>query len=397
VQFEARVLSARSDAIELVNIEALNEEDALRLLHQQPQQVLGLRRVRATRGTLSWRNKRFSLLLFSQELHALLSAGLTLIEALEGLSEKETVPESHAILQRLITLIREGQRFSAALTAMPQVFVPLYIGLMQAAETTGALPAALARYVEYQQRVDVVRSKIVSACIYPAILLLVGALVTTFLGGYVVPRFASIYQDSGRELPLMSAWLLRSGNFLVEHTVLAAAVTTIVLATLVAMAHRLRKNGVLSSWVARLPAVGTRVRLYGMSRLYLTLGMLLESGIPVVSGLRMCEGVVSQRMLAPLQRARGIIESGASFAETFHDQELTTSISFRMLRVGERSGQLGSMLIQASNFYDNDISRFIERFTRAFEPIMMLLIGIIVGGIVVLLYLPIFDLATSLQ
>jgi len=396
VKFEVRVLS-RSNAIQLLSVEAQSEADALRQIRDQGLQALGIRSSRVAQAATGWRRKRFSLLLFSQELHALLLAGLTLMEALEGLIEKEAAPEARSVLQRLIALISEGQRFSAALTAMPEAFPPLYVGLMQAAETTGALPAALARYVEYQQRVDVVRSKIVSASIYPAILMVVGGLVTIFLGGYVIPRFASIYKDSGRELPLMSAWLLGTGQFVAEHALPTAIAMAIALAATVVAAARLHKSGALSRGVLRLPAVGPRVQLYEMSRLYLTLGMLLESGIPAVSGLRMSEGVISRHVLERLQRARHAIEAGAPFADTFHDNGLTTSISFRMLRVGERSGKLGAMLIQASNFYDNDISRFIDRFTRAFEPIMMLLIGVVVGVIVVLLYLPIFDLATSLQ
>jgi len=396
VKFEVRVLSP-SNAIQLLRVEAQSEADAVRQLQDQALQVLSIRSSRVARAATGWQRKRFSLLLFSQELHALLLAGLTLMEALEGLIEKEAAPEARAVLQRLITLIREGQRFSAALTAMPEAFPPLYVGLMQAAETTGALPAALTRYVEYQQRVDVVRSKIVSASIYPAILMFVGGLVTVFLGGYVIPRFASVYRDSGRELPLASAWLLGTGQFLTEHALPAAAAMVIALVTAAVLVARMHKSGALSRAVMRLPAVGPRVQLYEISRLYLTLGMLLESGIPAVAGLRMSEGVVSRHVMGSLQRARRAIESGAPFADSFHDNHLTTSISFRMLRVGERSGKLGAMLIQASNFYDNDISRFIDRFTRAFEPIMMLLIGVIVGGIVVLLYLPIFDLATSLQ
>ncbi|GJG96674.1 type II secretion system F family protein [Cupriavidus pauculus] len=394
--FEARVLT-RSNAIHLLRVEATDRADALRQLHAQGLQTLSVRSVWVAGARSGWRRRRFSLLLFSQELHALLLAGLTLIEALEGLIEKETAPDARGVLQRLIAMIREGQRFSAVLSAMPETFPPLYFGLMQAAETTGALPAALARYVEYQQRVDVVRSKIVSASIYPAILMVVGGLVTTFLGGYVIPRFASIYKDSGRELPLMSAWLLGGGQFLAEHALSAAVVTIILLIIAAAYARHLHRSGALSRSLLRLPAVGPRLHLYEISRVYMTLGMLLESGIPVVAALRMSEGVVSRHVRESLARARQTIESGAAFADTFNDHALTTSISFRMLRVGERTGKLGAMLVQASNFYDNDISRFIDRFTRAFEPIMMLLIGVVVGGIVVLLYLPIFDLATSLQ
>lgn len=396
MRFDIRVLSPANELSRLT-IEAASEADARRQLESQSLQIVTLQAIGQRMSGLRWRRRQFSVLLFCQELHALLLAGLTLMEALEGLIEKDAASESRTVLQRLINIIRDGSRFSDALTTLPDVFPPLLVGLMKAAESTGDIPSVLARYVAYQQRVDVVRNKIISSSIYPAILLLVGTAVTAFLGGYVVPRFATIYQDTGRELPFMSALMLKFGAFVSTNTAMVGGVTLFLVAIVAGSFWHLSRTGALSRWAARLPGVGVRIRLYETSRLYLTLGMLLESGIPIVSALAMSEGVVSRRVLMHLQQARAAIESGALFSDSFQECQLTTAISYRMLRVGERSGQLGDMLIQASNFYEGDITRFIDRFTRAFEPILMMIIGLVVGGIVVLLYMPIFDLATTLQ
>ena len=153
----------------------------------------------------------FSLLLFSAELRDLLEAGLSLVEAFEALLEKETSPLSRAVLERLTGDLREGLRFSAALARQPDVFPPLYVGIVRAAEGTSDLPRALSRYIDYQTRLDTVRNKMVSAAIYPAILLVVGAGVTFFLMGYVVPRFSGVYQGSGRSLPWLSQSTPRLG------------------------------------------------------------------------------------------------------------------------------------------------------------------------------------------
>ena len=139
------------------------------------------------------------------------------------------------------------------------------------------------------------------------------------------------------------------------------------------------------------------MRIYELSRLYLTLGMLLEGGIPIVAAMETVQGMVSPAIKSSLQSASASIQSGAQLSNAFDAARLTTPISLRMLRVGERSGELGTMLTQSASFYDGEISRWIDRFTRTFEPILMAIIGVIVGGIVVLLYMPIFDLAGSLS
>lgn len=393
MRFQARTISA-NNVIRWISIDAPSREEVLRHFERENLHVLD---IRPAKGWIPRGGTKFELLLFCQELYALLSAGLTLLEALQGLAEKEGGVAPRALLLRLITLLQEGNSFSAALQAHTDHFPQLFIGLIQAAETTGNIAAALVRYIEYQQRVNGVREKVISAAIYPAILLVVGMLVTGFLGGYVVPKFAVIYKDSGRDLPAMSLVLLHWGQFAAAHTqALLWTGLAIAASSTVGLLH-LQRSGALSRWVRLLPAIGPWLRLYELSRLYLTLGMLLESGISVIQSLTMSEAVVSAPVKLQIQRAKEQIMGGEAFSDTLARHQLTTSISFRMLRVGERSGQLDSMLLQAAAFYDGTIARFVERFTRALEPILMTVIGIIVGGIVVLLYLPIFDMASTLQ
>jgi general secretion pathway protein F len=147
----------------------------------------------------------------------------------------------------------------------------------------------------------------------------------------------------------------------------------------------------------RIPHVRDQVRTYELSRLYLTLGMLLEGGITAVAALRTVESLLSPTRRSALAEARREVESGKAFSEALERHDFTTPISLRMLRTGEASGQLGVMLNQSAAFYDGDVSRFIDRFTRAVEPILMAIIGLVVGVVVVLLYMPIFDLADTLQ
>lgn len=400
MQYEIRALSPDRLLTQLV-IDAVDEVDARRQVEARGLFVAAIQPTRnsllsGNRSTSSGR-RHLPLVLFSQELLALLNAGLSIVEGLEALLEKESNQATRSILERLLGGLREGKRFSAVLAEQPELFPPLYIGIVKAAEGTSDLPRSLSRFIDYQQRIDSVRGKIISAAIYPMILLLVGGGVSFFLIGYVVPRFAEVYQGAGRDLPWMSQLLLDWGQFAATRTkTLLAGLACLLLVSVVAFRQLLAKGG-LMQLIARLPGIGERIRIYQLARLYLTLGMLLEGGIPIVTAMSTVLGIVSNDIQIGVQRAIDTIQSGAQLSEAFANNNLTTPISLRMLRVGERSGELGSMLTQSAAFYDGEISRWIDRFTRTFEPLLMAAIGIVVGTIVVLLYMPIFDLAGSLS
>ncbi|HMA48440.1 MAG TPA: type II secretion system F family protein, partial [Magnetospirillaceae bacterium] len=198
-------------------------------------------------------------------------------------------------------------------------------------------------------------------------------------------------------LPLASRLLMQWGRFAGAHSLalLAGLAALIALAALGTRAI-LRRGGV-TKLLTLVPGLGERVRIYELSRLYLTLGMLLEGGITVVGAMDSVLTMMSPGLAASLARASAAIQGGTPLSEAFEAEGLTTPISLRMLRVGERSGELGAMLTRSAEFYDGEIGRWIDRFTKLFEPMLMAAIGIVVGAIVVLLYMPIFDLADSLS
>jgi len=398
MQFDVRTLSADMAISHLV-IDGRDEADARRQVEARGLYVSAIAPARGGLGLRGGkpRGKGLSLVLFSQELLALLTAGLGVVEGLEALLEKETSPVTRGVLERLLSGLREGQRFSAVLAEQPDLFPPLYIGIVKAAEGTSDLPRSLSRFIDYQQRIDLVRGKLVSAAIYPCILLLVGGGVSLFLIGYVVPRFAEVYQGAGRNLPWLSQQMLNWGQFAGAHTSLLLGGIAAVLGALVLGVRQLMGNGGFARLLARLPGIGERVRIYELSRLYLTLGMLSEGGITIVHAIETVQGMVSAGIRQNLQAARADIESGLPLSTAFEASNLTTPISLRMLRVGERTGDMGPMLTQSAAFYDGEISRWIERFTRTFEPLLMAAIGLVVGAIVVLLYMPIFDLAGDMS
>lgn len=400
MQFEVRALSS-DNVMRLLTVIAQDEADARRQIESRGLFAASVSQLLPARFGVARAGKagagRLSLVLFSQELLALLNAGLSIVEGLEALLEKEANESTRSILTCLLKGLHEGKQLSTVLAEQPDLFPPLYVGIVQAAEGTSDLPRSLTRFIDYQQRIDAVRSKIISASIYPLILMLVGGGVSFFLIGYIVPRFAEVYQGTGHNLPWMSQLLLNCGQVVANHTALLLAVIVSGLTALFLSLRQLAQGGGLTRLIARLPGIGERVRIYELSRLYLTLGMLIEGGIPIVAAMSTVQGMVSASIKNSLQATRNMVESGMLLSAGFEANHLTTPISLRMLRVGERTGEMGSMLTQSAAFYDGEISRWIDRFTRAFEPLLMMVIGVVVGFIVVLLYMPIFDLAGSMS
>ncbi|HEY9101004.1 type II secretion system F family protein [Chitinimonas sp.] len=392
MQYRLQALSP-DNLVETLAIDASDELDARRQAESRQFTVLSV--AQAGQARLG-RRQRFPLVLFSQELLALLEAGLSLVESIDALHDKAADAVSASVLGGLLQRLREGERFSTALAGQPAVFPPLYVGVVQAAEGTSELPQALARYLDYQIRLDEVRGRLVSAAIYPTILATVGCAVAFFLLGFVVPRFAAVYQGTGRPMPWLSQRLLDWGSLVAEHGSLVAAGTVALLAALAWQVRRLVQTGAWQTYARKLPGIGERLHILELSRLYLTLGMLLEGGIPISTALGMVASVAAPTTRPRLAAATLAIREGGMLSDAFEQHGLGTPISLRMLRVGERSGQLGAMLTRSANFYERETTRWMERFTKTFEPVLMTAIGLVIGGIVVLLYMPIFDLAGSL-
>ena len=395
MRFNVKAMRA-GEGLTALALDAANEIDAARQAEAQGYTVLGVS-TRKGLARLSRRNARFPLVLFSHELLALLNAGLPLVEAVETLAEKEHRPEVKRVIEEVIGQLFEGKTLSQALEQFPATFPALYVSTVRAAERTGDLSEALTRYIAYQTQLDAVKKKLLAASIYPVLLLSVGGLVTMFLLGYVVPKFSRIFEDIGGDIPLMSKLLIQWGVFMEAH----AAQTGIGALLVVALTVYLVRLPGVRRWVGRtlwsIPAIGERMRVYQLARFYRTVGMLLNGGIPVVSALEMVEGLLHPTLRSLLRRAAAEIREGKPISQAMENHHLTTPVSLRMLRVGERTGRMGEMMERISGFYDEEMARWVDWFTRLFEPILMALIGVVIGGIVVLMYMPIFELAGSIQ
>lgn len=395
MEFRVRAFDEASQQVLGLSLEAGDEADARAQLSARGLTALSLAS-QSSRASLG-RRRRFDVALFVQELHTLTQAGLSVVESLEALLEKEAQAVPRAVLGRVLAGLREGHKLSAAMRAQEAAFPALLIGIVQSAENTGDLAMALERYLAYDQRVQAVRQRVVSASIYPAILLSVGGLVAAFLMGWVVPRFAGVYRGTGRSLPWGSQLLLDWGQLVNQHglTVLAA-----LLGGGAVLAWWLQRGAMGRGWqpvLARLPGIARWARLMALARLYLTLGLLLRGGLPIQQALALARSVLPAGLQPAVEAVSQQVLRGLALSQALEQAGLTTPVALRFVRAGERSGQLAEMLSRAALYHDAEIARWVDRFTRAFEPVLMAIIGIVIGGIVLLLYMPVFELAGSLQ
>ncbi len=380
-------------AVAIQELDALDESDAQRQAVARGLRVLAIQAAR-WKGS---RRTRLSLVAFSNELVALLEAGLSLVEAIDALTEKERDQSIRNLLEGVRRRLYEGQSLSTALSQFPGSFPALYVATVRASERSGAIPEALRRFVAYQQQLDVLKKKLINASIYPAVLLVAGSLVMLFLLVYVVPRFAGIYEEIGGELPFASRMLMQWGRLLQAH---GLPVLIGVAASAVVAVYGLLRRGVRAAvgrLVTRIPMVGRQMELYQLARLYRTVGMLLRGGLPVVTAFDMTGGLLAEASRPRLATAARAVREGRSLTDSLTAHGLTTPVAERMLRVGERSGNMGEMMERIAAFYDDELSRFVEVATRLIEPAIMAVIGLVIGVIVVLMYFPIFELAGSIR
>lgn len=341
------------------------------------------------------KQNRFSISLFILELLALLDAGLNLVEAVDALALKDQ--QQQPVLAKLLNAMYEGQNFSAALEYQPEVFPLLLIATVKASERTGDLPEALRRFIAYQQQIDQLKKHVISASIYPILLMIVGGLVIVFLLGFVVPKFSMIYEGTSNELPYLSQLLLLWGQLLAQHGKAVLMLLFVFVSSLVFAFSQASVRAFLLAKIWQIPAVGRQLKIFQLSRFYRTLGMLLKGGTPIIDALKSTSGLLDKSLHKNIKIAELAINEGKPISESMSQAGLTTAIANRMLAVGERGGNIDDMMERIASFYDDELSRWLEWFTRLFEPILMLVIGLVIGVVVLLLYMPIFELAGNIQ
>jgi type IV pilus assembly protein PilC len=335
-----------------------------------------------------------ALLVFNQELLALVKAGLPILTALDLLRERSQQIRLRSVLQDVRDAVAGGAALSAALARHPKSFSPLYAAALRAGEESGNFVDAVARYVEYQKRMLSLRQRFRSALSYPAILCAASGAVIVFLLTFVVPSFTRIYGDMEAQLPAATRWLVATTGWFRDAFPLLAAAAAIVSVAAWRWRDTARGRHMTDQWTLHLPWAGSLVRGYLLSRFARTLAMMLAGGIPIIPSLETTLGTMGNAYVAAaIQGAIPQVAAGRSLADALEGTAVVPSLMIELVAVGEKSGSLGDMLAHAADLYDTEMDTRLATLTAVIEPAIMIGMGGIVAVIVVIMYLPIFHLA----
>ena len=397
---EFRYKAARADGTVLEDRVDGESEAAVRtLLEQQGLLIFSLQGAGTRTGLpLAWLPgaglplREF--LVFNQELLALVRSGLPVLRIFDLLAERAARPRLKACLQAVRNEIRGGASISDAMASHPNMFSELYRATLRSGEQTGNLVEVLQRYISYLKLMISVREKVVKALAYPAFLVIVGAAVLLFLLLYVMPTFAEIYGHGKATLPLPTRMLLT----VVEHGKLWLpwmAAGTLGLAALLYQWARTPSGRTQVDHVSlRLPLIGDVLRKNHIVRLARTLATILAGGIPLIQALQITGGAITNREIAQaLARATDRVREGAGLAASLKQEGFMPPMTLEMIDVGETTGSLEPMLLEVAEFHEGELDLRLSQLTTWIEPVLLLVMGILVGGIVIIMYLPVFQLA----
>jgi general secretion pathway protein F len=332
----------------------------------------------------------------TRQLATLLSSGLPLMEALSVLVEQEESQALKSALSSIRDSVREGSSLADALKANPKVFSSLYINMVSAGEASGTLEVTLARLAEFLDEQVRFRGKFAAALAYPALMTIVGVGVLFFLFSFVLPRVVGMFEDMRQQLPFMTIallWLVR---------IFSSAWWAILIA-LGAAAYYLRRyfsTPVGKVWlderILKLPVFGNLVKMIAVSRFTRTLGTLLHNGVPALTALDIVQSVVGNTVLAnAINKARENVREGESIADPLRRSGLFPPVVIQMVAVGEKSGELEKMLLKISDSFDRTVETRITGLMSLLEPVIILIMGLIVGFIVIAIMLPILQMSSG--
>jgi general secretion pathway protein F len=332
---------------------------------------------------------------FTRQLAILLRSGVPILKGLLILAEQALNPDFKAILNTINAQIKDGNSFSAALAAFPNIFSALYVALVRAGEDSGTLEISLLRIAEYRQKQEQIFTSIKTALTYPILMAVVGTGTIIFMLTFVMPRLLGIFARLGQELPLPTKILISVSRFLTQGWVwlIIGLITLILVLYFKNNAPSRRRKLLISQLKLKLPIFGEVFLKAELARFSRTLELLLDSGVHVLTALERSIPIIENEIMQDeLKKAYKAIEQGESFGATLDQSKVFPKFMVNLISVGEESGNLEEALKELALTYENETDEAVKVMTNLLEPMMILLMGIVVGFIIVSMLLPVFQL-----
>ncbi|HYY13791.1 MAG TPA: type II secretion system F family protein [Chthoniobacterales bacterium] len=378
--------------------DALNEDNAITSLMSRGLMVLSLQKKAAvTRGhKKTWKVKETDLVLFTRQLATMIEAGISLVQALTALYEQAD-PKRQRSLRHIVsdvtTHVQGGETFHESIGKHPRVFNRLFVSMVKAGEAGGLLAEILDRLAGFLEASARLRKKVKSAMTYPVIVVCIAIAITTFLIVRVVPIFGEIFRDFGAKLPAPTQFLIDLSDFVRGNWYFLVLVIGGAIFGLRTLLRSQRGKQVWDKWKLKMPVIGPLVHKICMSRFARTFAQLIRSGVPILEVLDIVGGSSGNYVIE--QSIKGVsedVEKGDNLSVALSKKPIFPPMLLRMIAAGEATGKIDTMLEKMADFWDEEIEAMLDALTSLIEPMLIVFLGLIVGGIVIAMFLPIFKL-----
>ena len=332
--------------------------------------------------------------IFTRQFATMIDAGLPLVQCLDILGMQQENPTFKKVILKIKEDVESGSTFADALSKHPKVFDSLFVNLVAAGEVGGMLDTILSRLADYIEKSMKLAKKIKGAMVYPSTILAVAVVVTVVLLVYVIPIFAKMFADFGQALPGPTQFVLGISDFTRKYFLLVIVFVFLLAAAFKWYYKRETGRRNVDRIMLRLPVVGSLLQRIAVARFSRTLGTMVSSGVPILESMDIVAKTAGNKIIEEaIFKARTSISEGKTIAEPLADSKVFPPMVTQMVAVGEATGALDAMLTKIADFYDDEVDAAVEALTALLEPMLMVFLGVVIGGLVIAMYLPVFKLA----
>ena len=334
------------------------------------------------------------IVIFSRQFATMIDAGLPLVQCLDILSSQAENKTFQKILHDVKSAVEEGSTFADALAKHPKVFDDLYVNLIAAGEVGGILDTILNRLSTFLEKAEKLKAKVKGAMTYPVVVIIIACLVVTGLLVWVVPIFEEMFSSFGKALPIPTQIVVNMSDFLKNHWYIIIGVIVLIFFGIKYANKTPKGRRIIDTFLLKIPVFGDLIRKTAVARFTRTLGTMLSSGVPILEGLDIVSRTSGNVVIeSSILQARKSLSEGKNLADPLMETKVFPSMVTQMIAVGEQTGALDAMLNKIADFYEDEVDAAVDSLTSLIEPMLMVFLGVVVGGLVIALYLPIFQLA----